>query len=169
MAKSFKGGLDSLIGGLAPKKKAKVNTKLPASIPIVTDPILLAQFEDEYGADIEAAKRLGITLEEYWALENKRLAQYRKDHPSPPGRILGLRKKPGRPRTSTKVPKDTTEEGTLPGEKRATFIVKEEQLEKLKAVAYWDRSKIKDVITAALEKYLDAYEKKNGPIKKVKQ
>ena len=67
------------------------------------------------------------------------------------------------------MPKDTTEEGTLDGEKRATFIVKEDQLEKLKAVAYWERSKIKDVMSAALEKYLEAYEKKNGPVKKVKR
>lgn len=79
------------------------------------------------------------------------------------------RKKPGRPRTSTKVAKDTTEEGTLEGEKRATFIVKEEHLEKLKAVAYWDRLKIKDALGAALDKYLEAYEKKNGPLKKMKR
>jgi hypothetical protein len=160
MAKSFKGGLDSLIGGVAPKKKAKVKgaVKQPASKAKVIDPVR-AQMERDWAGDILAAKRLGITLQEYHALQEKRLDEHLKAHP----------KKPGRPRTSTKVPKDTTEEGTLPGEKRATFIVKEEQLEKLKAVAYWDRSKIKDVITAALEKYLDAYEKKNGPIKKVKQ
>ena len=41
--------------------------------------------------------------------------------------------------------------------------------EPLKAVAYWDRVKIKDVITSALEKYLEAHEKKNGPLKKVKR
>jgi hypothetical protein len=109
MAKSFKGGLDSLIGGKTTAKKSTAPK----------------------GAEVP--------------------------------------RKRGRPTTVTKVAKDTTEEGTLPGEKRATFIVKEEQLEKLKAVAYWDRSKIKDVITSALEKYLDAYEKKNGPIKKVKR
>lgn len=107
MAKSFKGGLDSLIGGAATKSSTKAEVVAP--------------------------------------------------------------KKKGRPRTSTKVPKDTTEEGTLPGEKRATFIVKEEQLEKLKAVAYWERVKIKDVLTSALEKYLEAYEKKNGPVKKMKR
>ncbi len=110
MAKSFKGGLDSLIGG---KTTAKKSTAAKAEVT--------------------------------------------------------TRKKPGRPRTSTKVAKDTTEEGTLEGEKRATFIVKEDQLEKLKAVAYWERSKIKDVMSAALEKYLEAYEKKNGPVKKVKR
>ena len=69
MAKSFKGGLDSLIGGKTSAKKVTA-------------------------AKAEVAER----------------------------------RKPGRPRTSTKVARDTTEEGTLPGEKRATFIVKEEQL-----------------------------------------
>jgi len=109
MGKTFKGGLDSLIGGAKaqPKKSPKAEVDPP--------------------------------------------------------------KKKGRPRTSTKVPRDTTEEGTLPGEKRATFIVKEEQLEKLKAVAYWERVKIKDVLTSALEKYLEAYEKKNGPVKPAKR
>lgn len=37
---------------------------------------------------------------------------------------------------------------------RATFIVKKEHLEKVKAVAYWDRKKLKDVIADALESYL---------------
>lgn len=184
MAKSFKGGLDSLIAGVTPKKKVNGAVKQPPSKAKVIDPVLtqldreiLAQMERDWAPQIAEAKRLGITMDEYWVLEDKQLDEYLKDHPSPPDTRGGggidpeewNRKKPGRPRTSTKVPKDTTEEGTLPGEKRATFIVKEEQLEKLKAVAYWDRSKIKDVITAALEKYLDAYEKKNGPIKKVKR
>lgn len=156
MAKSFKGGLDSLIGGAAPKKKAKKVVKQGPS----KDPVR-NQFEQDSRGDIAAARSLGITLAEYDALQEKSLDQYLKAHPN--------RKKPGRIKTSTKVPKDTTEEGTLPGEKRATFIVKEEQLEKLKAVAYWERVKIKDVLTSALEKYLEAYEKKNGPVKKVKQ
>ena len=50
---------------------------------------------------------------------------------------------------------------------RATFIVDEEKLEKLKAVAYWDRLKIKEVLNNALEEYLENYEKKNGEIKPV--
>lgn len=104
MAKSFKGGLDSLISG--PKTSAKKNR-------VTTAP------------------------------QGKR----------------------GRPKTSTKVPKDTTEEGTLPGEKRATFIVNESLLDKVKAVAYWDRVKIKDVLDAALEKHITAWEKKHGPVK----
>jgi len=75
------------------------------------------------------------------------------------------KKKVGRPKTTTKVAKDTTEAGTLPGEKRATFIVKAEQLEKVKAMAYWGRVNIKDVMDAALEKYIAAWEKKHGPVR----
>jgi hypothetical protein len=108
MSKTFKGGLDSLIGGA--KAQPKKSTKAEVAAP----------------------------------------------------------KKRGRPTTVTKVPKDTTEEGTLPGEKRATFIVKEEQLEKLKAIAYWDRVKIKNVMDAALEKHIAAWEKKHGPVKQPK-
>jgi hypothetical protein len=36
---------------------------------------------------------------------------------------------------------------------------------KLKAVAYWDRMTVKDVLATALEEYFTKYEKKNGPIK----
>ena len=90
MAKSFKRGLDSLIGGKATTKKKSTTAKAE----------------------------------------------------------VVQKKKPGRPRTSTKVPKDTTEEGTKEGEKRATFIVREDLLEKVKAIAYWDRVKIKDVMDA---------------------
>jgi len=78
------------------------------------------------------------------------------------------KRKAGRPKTSRKVPKDTTEEGTKEGEKRATFIVREDLLEKVKAIAYWDRVKIKDVMDAALEKHIHTYEKKNGTVKLVK-
>ena len=106
--KSFKGGLDSLIGGTGKKSTAKATT----------------------------------------AKKEKR--------------------GPGRPRTSTKVPKDTTEEGMKEGEKRATFIVREELLEKVKAIAYWDRVKIKEVLDAALDKHIQAYEKKHGTVKPVK-
>jgi len=78
------------------------------------------------------------------------------------------KRSPGRPKTSSKILKDTTEEGTRPGEKRATFIVREDLLEKVKAIAYWDRVKIKDVMDAAMEKHIQTYEKKHGKVKPVK-
>ena len=110
MAKSFKGGLDSLIGGKTSTKKKSTAAKA--------------------------------------AVVEKR--------------------GPGRPRTSTKIVRDTTEEGTKAGEKRATFIVREDLLEKVKAIAYWDRVKIKDVMDAAMDKHIQAYEKKHGTVKPVR-
>jgi NRPS condensation-like uncharacterized protein len=61
----------------------------------------------------------------------------------------------GRPKTNFKIPEKTSEAGTKEHETRATFIVDKDQLEKLKALAHWERSTIKDVLNAALEKYLD--------------
>jgi hypothetical protein len=59
----------------------------------------------------------------------------------------------------------TSQIGTKEKETRATFIVNEDLLEKLKAVAYWDRVLIKDIINQALEEHIARYEKKNGEIK----
>jgi predicted nucleic acid-binding protein len=74
-------------------------------------------------------------------------------------------KKTGRPKTAAKEITKTSQEGTKESETRATFIVNEEQLEKLKSIAYWDRLLIKDVVAQALEDYLTKYEKKTGAIK----
>ena len=71
----------------------------------------------------------------------------------------------GRPTTSTREITKSSQEGTKENETRATFIVSELILEKLKAVAYWDRIRIKDVIDRALQDYVDRYEKDNGEIK----
>lgn len=48
----------------------------------------------------------------------------------------------------------TSEAGLQEGWTRATFIVKKGQLEKIKALAYWDRKKVKEVVNEALEAYL---------------
>lgn len=72
--------------------------------------------------------------------------------------------KVGRPKTSTKVISKSSQEGTKENETRATFIVNEELLDKLKAIAYWDRVMIKEVINIALEEAVSKYEKKNGAI-----
>jgi hypothetical protein len=71
----------------------------------------------------------------------------------------------GRPVTQTKEITKSSQEGTKENETRATFIVNEELLEKLKAVAYWERRMIKEVIASAMEETVDKYEKKNGPVK----
>jgi hypothetical protein len=73
--------------------------------------------------------------------------------------------KVGRPKTNFKEITKSSQEGTKENETRATFIVREDLLEKLKAVAYWERMLYKEVVNTALEEYLSRYEKKNGTIK----
>lgn len=60
----------------------------------------------------------------------------------------------GRPKTNFKVINKTSEIGTKAGETRATFIINEESLESLKALAYWERLTIKDVLSQAIEAHL---------------
>jgi len=48
----------------------------------------------------------------------------------------------------------TTQEGTYEGEIRATFIIKENKLELLKALAYWERKKIKDLLDESIDSLL---------------
>jgi hypothetical protein len=72
--------------------------------------------------------------------------------------------KRGRPVTQTKEIYKSSQEGTKENETRATFIVDEELLDKIKAVAYWDRKQIKEVINTALSSYIKSYEKKAGEI-----
>jgi len=75
--------------------------------------------------------------------------------------MTGNKPKIGRPVTQTKEITKTSQEGTKENETRATFIINEEILEKLKAIAYWDRLLIKEVINEALSNYIDKYEKTN--------
>ena len=83
--------------------------------------------------------------------------------------LLGDNPKPkrGRPKTSTRVVTKSSQEGTKENETRATFILNEELLEKVKAIAYWDRVLIKDVVNTALQEIVVKYEKKNGDIKPI--
>jgi hypothetical protein len=73
----------------------------------------------------------------------------------------------GRPVTQTKEITKTSQIGTKEAETRATFIVNEGLLDKVKAIAYWDRVQIKDVVGEALTAYATQYEKKNGPLKNI--
>lgn len=73
--------------------------------------------------------------------------------------------KKGRPVTQFKEITKSSQEGTLENEIRATFIVNEGLLEKIKSIAYWERLKIKEVVDLALLDAVAKYEKKNGVIK----
>ena len=55
----------------------------------------------------------------------------------------------------------TTRRGLQDGWTRATFILTRDHLEKLKALAYWERKTIKEVVDEALGTYLK--EKKLNP------
>lgn len=48
----------------------------------------------------------------------------------------------------------SSREGLQEGWTRATFILKEDHLEKIKALAYWKRKNIKEVMDEVLEVYL---------------
>ena len=71
--------------------------------------------------------------------------------------------KVGRPVTQTKEITKSSQEGTKENETRATFIVNEELLEKLKAIAYWDRVLNKEVVNTALEEYIKKSKVKPRP------
>lgn len=74
------------------------------------------------------------------------------------------KRKVGRPQTVFKTITKSSQEGTKESETRATFIVDEALLDKLKAIAYWDRVLIKEVINSALQDVVAKYEKKNGSV-----
>lgn len=84
------------------------------------------------------------------------------------GSLLGdqpQKNKVGRPRTNLKEINKSSETGTRPGETRATFILRQDTLDKLKAIAYWERIFIKDVVTTAIDEAIAKYEKKHGEVK----
>ena len=69
---------------------------------------------------------------------------------------------PGQPSTpdhpsTPRVPSKgaTTSKGLRPGWTRATFIVKEETVQQLKSVAYWERKELKRVVEEAFRSYLE--------------
>lgn len=57
----------------------------------------------------------------------------------------------------------TTREGLPGGWTRATFIVREELLEKIKDLAYWERLQIKEVVNDALENHVKGKRIKKRP------
>lgn len=67
-----------------------------------------------------------------------------------------MSKKLGRPKTVNKVITKSSQEGTLDGETRATFIINEKSLEILKAVAKKENKQIKEVIGEALELFFNS-------------
>ena len=114
--KSFKGGIDSLLGGGVPER----STVTPEAPTAAANP----------------------TTEEIPAIIKKR----------------------GRPQTNYRDISKSSQEGCKESETRATFIIPEADLAIIKAIAYWEREQIKDVIKAAIREYGKSYIAKKGPI-----
>ena len=67
----------------------------------------------------------------------------------------------------TPQPIASVKRGLKGNETRATFIIDENLLEKLKAIAYWERLNIKEVVNDIFISYIENYEKQNGEIKTI--
>jgi len=63
--------------------------------------------------------------------------------------------------------RNSSTDGLPEDEVRYTIIAKTSTLEKIKAIAYWDRLKIKEVADEALDSYIEKYEKERGAIKPI--
>lgn len=63
--------------------------------------------------------------------------------------------------------KTSAERGCKEGETRATFLVNKETLEKIYAIAYWERLSIKELLYPALQKIVTDYERKSGAVKPI--
>ena len=70
----------------------------------------------------------------------------------------------GRPITNTRIITRSSQEGTKENETRATFIVNEDLLDKVKAMAYWERITIKDIVNKALRSAIAKHEAEKGII-----
>ena len=68
--------------------------------------------------------------------------------------IKDSRGKDEKPEPSTQRTKKTPQKGLKEGWTRATFIVRESHLEKLKDLAYWERKQIKELVDEIFGSYL---------------
>lgn len=82
-------------------------------------------------------------------------------------RDLNVKETPSKPKRGrpTEIKRDitkTSQSGLREGLTRATFIIREDTLDKLKERAYTDRKKLKDLVTEALDYYLDKTKAEGG-------
>ena len=71
-----------------------------------------------------------------------------------PAKEAAKKRKVGRPATINRTVTKTSQEGLKEGWTRATFIVREDLLEKVKNLAYWDRKQVKEVVNEAIESHV---------------
>lgn len=77
---------------------------------------------------------------------------------------VGVRKNASGAKAKVKEHTDSVRNGLQDGYTRATVIAQVEQVDKLKEIAYQNRSTLKDTIAEAFAAYIEAYETKNGTI-----
>jgi hypothetical protein len=77
----------------------------------------------------------------------------------------GLKTVLGETPSRTKPAQQEQAPGQESADIRATFMIDKDVLEKVRAIAYWDRILIKDVLDSALRQAIQQYEDKNGPVK----
>ncbi len=106
---------------------------------------------------------LGDTPEQVEEVKKEQPAE-KKEELKPTFRVSKVTEKEEKKQPKTVV-QNTSKAGTKENETRATFIVNDELLEKLKGISYWDRVPIKDLVNAALLDAVTKYERKNGEIK----
>lgn len=73
--------------------------------------------------------------------------------------------KAGRPQIHTHKPKTKASIGLPEGYTRATFVIQEVELDRVRALSHWSRVTLSGIVQKAITKFLADYEKKNGPIK----
>ena len=63
----------------------------------------------------------------------------------------------------------TSKKGLAEGKTRTTYILNNDNVEKIKDIAYWDRIGINELADSILQEFIKKYERKNGPIKPRKE
>ena len=77
--------------------------------------------------------------------------------------MLLARTTDGRPKTLSRETTKSSQRGIREGYTRATFIVSEDLLEKIKALAYWERKETKEVVEEAFKTHLEGKDIKPIP------
>ena len=89
-----------------------------------------------------------------WIQDSRQMRQSSVHRVYQVNRVYTNKPQNGGTRRNPRVITTASQEGLPDGWIRATFIVQEDQLAQIKALAYWERKQIKEVITEALSAYL---------------
>ena len=144
--KDFRGGLNTLLKKTEPTKKEVPIPKITKSVEEKTKPKKARKTIPVAPKKVAAKKPVEVITKLASTKDVKKESTIDSEE----------RRKKGRPKTNNRVITKSSQRGTKEGETRATFIVKEEYLEKFKALAYLNRKSLKKIINTAMLQYLDA-------------